>query len=301
MPGDEGPVDVLVGFDTLAEYETDTTYQGAFIGRYANRIEDANITVDGVRYSLLQNDGANYLHGSWHRRVFDAEVVDGGVRFAYTSPDGEDGFPGEVRVSVSYTLTEAGELVMDTRAVTNADTHVNFTNHSYFNLAGAGSGAVYDHLLWLGSDKFLEASEVLCPTGRILHACGGAFDFTTEKPVGRDIDADDPQIRIGGGYDHCFLLPSDPHGAPVEVARLRDPASGRAVHVYSTQPGVQLYSGNFLSDIPGKGGRTIGQRGGICLETQHYPSSPQHPAFPSTLLRPGETYQEKTIIQFLVS
>jgi aldose 1-epimerase len=301
MPGPEEPVDVLLGFDTLEEYEADTTYQGTFVGRYANRIEGAHFTCGGTRYPLLQNDGANYLHGSWHRRVFDAEAADGGVRFTYTSPDGEDGFPGEVRVCVSYTLTEAGELVMDTRAETDADTYVNFTNHSYFNLAGAGSGTVCDHLLWLGSDKFLEANEGLCPTGRVLDARGGAFDFTAEKPVGRDIGADDPQLRTGSGYDHCFLLPAGPHGAPAEAARLRDPASGRTLRVYTTQPGIQLYTGNFLSAVRGKHGRTFGFRDGLCLETQHYPSSPQHPEFPSTLLRPGEIYREKTIYQFLVN
>lgn len=302
VPGADGEAaDVILGYDALADYEKDTSsYQGAFIGRYANRIQNASFILNGKTYKLLQNDGQNYLHGSFASRVWGAEQLgDNSVSFAYTSPDGEDGFPGEVWVGVTYTLTDQNELHMDVRAHSDADTYVNFTNHSYFNLAGNGSGPVLDHRLWLNSTEILEAGSDLCPTGRVLDVQGGAFDFTAEKPIGQDIGAEDPQIQTGGGYDHCFILQKQEAGTLSQAASVAEPKSGRRMWVYTTQPAVQVYTGNFLTDeMIGKGGAPLGYRGGFCLETQHYPSSPGHPEFPTTLLTAGDKFHEVTIWQF---
>jgi aldose 1-epimerase len=300
VPGKDGPVDVLLGFDALADYERDGTFQGTFVGRYANRIAGAAFALGSRRYELLKNDGNNYLHGSWHRRVFGAEVLsENSLLFTYTSPDGEDGFPGEVRARVQYTLTEENTLEMDYRAVSDAETYVNFTNHSYFNLSGAGSGSVYEHLLRINSREILEAGGELCPTGRVLNVADGPFDFTSEKPIGRDIAVQDPQLIAGGGYDHCYLLAQKEGDALLLAAELGDPTNTRGLRVYTTQPSVQLYTGNFLVDgTMGKNGRSFGYRGGVCLETQHYPDTPSHPEFPSALLKPGEEHHEKTALQF---
>lgn len=300
LPAKDGPVDVVLGFDGLAGYEADkSACHGAFVGRYANRIEGARLEVGGKEYRLTLNDGGNFLHGSFANRLFEGEVIgETSVTFTYTSPDGEDGFPGELWLGVTYTLTDQNELIFDYRAVSRADTHINLTNHSYFNLSGDFSRSIEDHLLWLNSRHFLEADAALCPTGRMPAAAGGAFDFTREKPIGRDIGAKDPQLEIGGGYDHCFILEKESPTGLAQAARALHPQSGRALLVYTTQPAVQFYTGNFLDGTPGKGGLPMARRSGFCLETQHYPCTPSHPDFPPTLLRAGEKFHELTVLQF---
>lgn len=296
-----GTANILLGYNSLAAYETDAGGQGAFIGRYANRIENAAFSLEGRQFALRKNEGNNFLHGCFAHRVFNArQAGENSVSFAYVSPAGEDGFPGELTVSVLYTLTDDNELILDYRAVTDTATHLNLTNHSYFDLSGSGEGLA-GQSLWLAAAQFLEARSDLCPTGRILDTKGGAFDFTEEKSLTKDIDADDPQLAIGGGYDHCFLLDKLRPGQFSVAAIARHPKSGRTLRVYTTQPALQLYTGNFLgnADAPaGRDGRPFAHREGFCLETQHYPCSPSHPEFPSTLLLPGEKYHEITLLQF---
>ena len=295
-PGGQ-PVDVVLGFDNLAGYEADATFQGTLVGRYANRIRGAGFKLGDKWYGLIQNEGDNYLHGLLHQRVFEAEVIgENSIAFTYTSPEGEEGFPGEVWLGVTYTLTEDNELVMDFRGKSTADTHLNLTNHAYFNLAGEGD--VLGHALRLNSGEFLEADSQLLPTGQTLPVEDGPFDFRREKPVGRDIASQDAQLAPVGGYDHCFVL--DKNGTGIELAaELRHPQSGRALRVFTTQPAVQLYTSNML-DVPlGKGGAALKKYAGLCLEAQHYPDSPNHPEFPSTLVMAGEKYRQATVLHFL--
>lgn len=300
VPSPTGEIaDILLGYDTFAEYEADPSSQGSFVGRFANRIEDANFTIGEETYQLEKTSGDNFLHGNFSHCVFDAEVIgDNSISFTYTSPDGDQGFPGELWVGVTYTLTEDDELILDYRAVSQKATHVNFTNHSYFNMAGQGSGTVEDQTLWLNSTQFLEAKPNLCPTGRILEVEGGAFDFTTEKPIGRDINADDPQLKHGGGYDHCFILQQRQPGKLSPAAIATDPKSGRIMHLYTTQPSIQVYTANGTQIAAGKNGVAYGPRSGFCLETQHYPNSPNQPDFPTTLLRAKDKYHQITMFCF---
>lgn len=294
-PGGE-VADILLGYDSLAEYEADTSAQGAFIGRYAGRIVGGSFAIEGKSYSLVKKDGKNFLHGSLQHRVFMPEIIgENSVSFLYISPEGEDGFPAELRVTVMYTLTDQNELLMDYRAVPNAPTYVNLTNHSYFNLAGEGNGDIKDQLLWMDSKQFLEANDELCATGRIFETEGGAFDFTVAKPIGRDIDAEDPQLKLAGGYDHTFILDKDNSRELVLAALAKHPASGRTLRVYTTQPSLQLYTNNGAAPRTGKNGHTYQRHSAFCLETQHYPCSPSHPEFPSTLLLKGEELHEITV------
>ncbi len=300
LPSADAPCDIVLGYDELAGYEQDHAGQGAFIGRYANRIKGAAFEVDGKTYSLTQNDGTNFLHGTFAKRVFAAEGIgDNSVSFVYTSPEGEDGFPGEVWVGVTYTLTDENELLMDYRAVSTADTHLNLTNHAYYNLAGHAAGTMDGQTLQLNASTFLEVDKELIPTGRILEVAGGAFDFTTEKPINRDIANDDPLLAIGGGYDNCYIVDKQQPGELALAAIARHPASGREMHIFTTQPAIQLYSSNFLNEpFPGKGGKKLAWRDAFCLETQHYPDAPHNPDFPSTLLRAGDKYHQLTITKF---
>lgn len=298
--GKGGMADLVLGYDNLAGYEHDVGFHGAFIGRYANRIEGAAFTMDGKTYKVTQNEGENYLHGSYHATVFNAEAIgENSVSFTYISPDGEDGFPGEVWLGVIYTLTDENELVMDYRAVPKANTHINLTNHSYFNLAGQDELNITDQTLWMNSRTMLETAANLCPTGRVVDIEGGAFDFNEAKPIGRDINAEDPQIELGGGYDHCFILEKNRPAALTMAAMAREPISGRTLRVYTTQPAIQFYSGNMLEgSVAGKNGRPFARRSGYCLETQHYPCSPNYPEFPTTLVEHGEKFHEVTVYQF---
>ena len=289
------PTDVVLGYDDLAAYEADPADMGALTGRYANRIKDSTFTLNDVTYHLTPNDGPNHLHGVLGKRVFHGTVGEECLRLTYTSPDGEDGLPGTVRVTVFYSLDDNNVLTMSYEAVSDADTVLNLTNHSYFNLAGHRSGRVDGQLLQIAADSFLETADDTCPTGQILPA-DGTMDFRRLRPIGGEPACE--QMELVGGYDHCYVL--RPDAAPAAFAYC--PQTGIALTVVTTQPGLQLYTGNFLEDVPapGKGGTRYLRRGGFALETQHYPCSPNYPQFPSTVLRAGETYRETTYLQFHV-
>lgn len=288
------PVDVVLGYDDLAGYEAGTCWFGAFVGRYANRIKGAAFSLNGTTYALHRNDGENHLHGTFERRSFAASEEGEKLVLRYTSPAGEEGYPGALAVTVTYELREDNTLVLDYRAVTDADTVVNLTNHSYFNLAGQTGGDVLDQRLCLRASRFTEGDEHTTPTGRILSVEGTALDFRAEKALGRDLDDRDPVLALCGGYDHNLILDKEP-GRPDGTAF--SPATGIEMTFSTTQPAVQLYSGNFVDGdgAPhGKNGLRYPRRGGFCLESQHYPCSPNFPDFPSTVLRPGELYHQVT-------
>ncbi len=296
LPSETGDGNILLGYDSLAGYESDPFFAGALVGRYANRIRGASLSLDGKKYSLTRNDGKNYLHGSFHRCIFTAEAVgENAVLFTYTSPDGEDGFPGELCVRVLYSLDDENRLTMEYRAACDAPTCVNLTNHAYFDLSAGRDASVEKHLLRLSGRRFLEIDADFCPTGRVC-AAEGAFDFSDFKAVGRDIESDDPQLKLAGGYDHCFILENEKEGDLAFAAELSDSDGTRRMRVFTTQPAVQFYTGNFLSTK--EGGKGFSPRRGLCLETQHYPDGPNRPDFPSTSLRPGEEYRETTVLQF---
>lgn len=297
LPFASGYEDILLGYDSLDEYEADSFFLGALVGRYANRIRGASFDLSGKKYALQKNDGENYLHGNFHRRVFEAEVAgESGVLFSYASPAGEDGFPGRLDVRVIYSLDDENRLTVDCRAATDADTHVNLTTHPYFDLSAGKDDTIEGQVLQLNARRFVEIDADLCPTGRLIETEGGPFDFSRPKPIGRDIESNDVQLKRADGYDHCFAVAGDGTEGLALAAEASDAAGKRRLSVFTTQPGVQFYTGNFLS---GKGkGRIFNRRSGFCLETQHYPDSPNHPGFPSTLLSPGEEYHEKTVLQF---
>ena len=298
VPDREGrPVDVVLGYDGLSGYEAGTCWFGAVVGRYANRIKDAAFTLDGTTYALPKNDGENHLHGTFERRVFDASEEEGALVLRYVSPDGEEGFPGRLRVAVTYTLTDDNALRMVYRAVTDRTTVVNLTNHSYFNLSGAGD--ILSHRLRLDASRVTEVGPGTIPTGRIVPVDGTALDFREEKPVGRDIGAPEASLLLCGGDDHNYILDKGPGFGPGGAAY--SPDTGISLAFSTTQPAVQLYSGNFVgADAApcGKNGVRYPKRGGLCLESQHYPCSPNFPDFPSTVLRPGEEYSEITEYRF---
>ena len=297
--------DIALGFDSLAGYLGEHPYFGAIIGRYANRIAGGQFTLDGVTYHLARNNGPNSLHGG--RRGFDkvlwsAESFsrDGaaGVTLRYTSADGEEGYPGTVAARVAYTLTTRDELVVDYEATTDKPTPVNLTQHSYWNLRGEGRGDILDHVLELHASAFTPVDATLIPTGQVASVVGTPFDFRTPTRVGARIEEPNEQLRFGGGYDHNFVLDRKTTGlAP--AARVIDPVSGRTLDISTTEPGVQFYTGNFLDGtITGKGGHVYGHRAALVLETQHFPDSPNHPEFPSTILRPGAVYRSQTVFRF---
>jgi aldose 1-epimerase len=293
---------VVLGFSGLEDYEAQKSYIGALIGRYGNRIAQGKFTLDGREYSIPQNDGTNSLHGGtigFDKRIWTAEPVETpesvGLKLTYLSPDGEEGYPGNLDVTVFYTLTNDNALRIDYSATTDAPTVLNLTNHSYFNLAG--SGAVYDHVLMLAADNFTPVDANLNPTGGIAPVAGTALDFRKAKPIGQDIRSSENQMVLARGFDHNWVL----NGGSTPFARVTEPTRGRVLEVTTTEPGVQFYSGNFLDGtLVGANGQTIRQGDGFCLETQHYPDSPNHANFPSTVLRPGETFQSTTTFKFSV-
>jgi len=300
VPDRDGrPVDVVLGYDDLAGYEAGSCWFGAFVGRYANRIKNAEFILNGTTCALPKNDGPNHLHGTFERRVFDAAAEGDVLVLRYVSPDGEEGFPGTLAVTVTYTLTEDNALRLEYRAATDADTVVNLTNHSYFNLSGAGRGDVLGHVLQLDASRFTEGDEQTLPTGRILPVEDTALDFRREKAIGRDLDDEDPILRLCCGYDHNLILDKGigfGHGG-----RAFSPDTGIEMSFATTQPAVQFYAGNHVAEDAapgGKGGVRYPKRGGFCLESQHYPCSPNFPNFPSTVLRPGEEYHEITEYRF---
>ena len=307
--------DIVTGFDTLDGYLTRSRYFGAVVGRYGNRIANGRFTLDGKTYELATNNGKNHLHGGL--RGFDKVVWKGsrverdgnaGVALTYVSHDGEEGYPGTVNASVTYTLTPRDELIVDYAATTDKATPINLTNHSYFNLAGDGHGDILQHLLEIDADRYTPTDDTQIPTGELAAVEGTPFDFRKPTAIGARIDANDEQIRRGHGYDHNFVLKAWDGSAKAlaervhHAARLVDPSSGRTMDVATTEPGVQFYSGNNLDgSAVGKSGHVYARRTSLCLETQHFPDSPNHANFPSTILRPGERFQSRTVFTFGVA
>ena len=299
VPAKRGPVDVVLGHDTMQEYELDTaTYCGAFVGRYANRIEGAAFTLNGKTYQLEANSGRNHLHGCFARKSYEVKAFGDTLLLEAESPDGEDGFPGNMKIAVRYTLTPDNAFRMDYRVSSDADTIVNLTNHTYFNLNGGGS--VLNQRLKLFASTYLESNEETCPTGRILPVAGTPMDFTKGKAIGRDLNPGSDQTRIvGGGYDHCFVIDRPRAGARQSICATCDESS-ISMKVYTTQPGVHLYTGNYLQDCPspGKGLHPMQKYDGFALETEHFPCSPSHPEFPSTVLRAGKVFRVSNTLRF---
>ncbi len=305
VPDAEGEIDdVVLGFDSLDGYLGRHPRFGSIIGRFGNRISNAQFEIDGETYTLARNNGENHIHGGvvgFDQVLWEAETVEtdgrAGVAFSYTSPDDEEGYPGELAVEVTYLLGNDNALSIDYRATTNKSTHVNLTQHAYFNLAGEGSGDIGDHVLQLYADQFTPIREGLIPTGEIRDVTDTPFDFRTSHPIGERIDAMYDQLTLAGGYDHNYVVAGEP-GILRPAARVTEPESGRVMEVLTTEPGVQLYTGNNLSRVEGKSGHVYGPRSGFCLETQHFPDTPNRPEFPSTLLRPGEVYESTTVFQY---
>ncbi len=299
--------DVVLGFDSLAGYLKDPPYFGAIVGRYANRIAHGQFTLGGTTYRLATNNGPNSLHGGvrgFDKVLWAGEPFQGdsgvGVTLRYTSKDGEEGFPGTLVTRVTYTLTPRDELVVDYEATSDKATPVNLSQHTYWNLHGAAArgGDILDHMLRLDAAAFTPVDSTLIPTGDVASVAGTPFDFRAATPIGARIAQENTQLRFGGGYDHNWVLDRQRPGL-VRAARLVEPTSGRTLDISTTEPGVQFYSGNFLDGtITGKGGRVYAHRTGLCLETQHFPDSPNHPRFPSTILRPGATYRSRTVFAF---
>lgn len=293
--------DVVLGFDSLDGYLKENPYFGALIGRYGNRIANAKFALDGKAYQLAANNGPNSLHGGlkgFDKRVWTVKDADGGdnarLTLNYVSKDGEEGYPGSLDVTVTYTLTKANELKIAYAATVDKPTVLNLTNHSYFNFSGADD--VLAHELRLNASKFTPVDATLIPTGELKDVAGTPLDFRDSTAIGARINAGDEQLSRGKGYDHNFVL--DGTGMRL-AAEVRDPASGRVMEVRTDQPGVQFYSGNFLDGtLRGKGGKVYGRRSGFCLETQHFPDSPNQPSFPSVTLRPGEKFQSTTVYRF---
>jgi aldose 1-epimerase len=298
--------DVVLGYDSLDGYLTNKAYFGAIIGRYGNRVAHGRFTLDGVTYTLPKNDGDNTLHGGirgFNKRLWAAKEVatprGPALELTYLSKDGEEGFPGNLSVKVAYTLTDQNELRIDYSATTDKDTVVNLTNHSYFNLAGQGNGDTLEHQLTIKADQFTPVDQTLIPTGEVRAVKNTAFDFTQATVIGARINQDDQQLKVGRGYDHNWVLTGGIKSSPALAAEAYEPKSGRVLEVLTTEPGVQFYSGNFLDGtIQGKGGKVYNQRYGFCLETQHFPDSPNHSTFPTTVLKAGGKYHTTTIFKF---
>jgi aldose 1-epimerase len=298
--------DIVLGFERLDDYLKDHPFFGAIIGRYGNRIGKGQFALNGQTYKLAANNGPNHLHGGnkgFDKVLWEVEPVAGrnALVFTRTSPDGEEGYPGTLRVQVTYTLTDRNELIVDYTATTDKPTPVNLTQHSYFNLAGQASGDILGHELMLNADRFTPVDDTLIPTGELAPVAGTPFDFRKATPIGARITGDHAQLKAGKGYDHNWVLTRKGAGLQL-AARVVEPKSGRTLEVATTEPGIQFYSGNFLDgSLTGKGGAVYNHRTGFCLETQHFPDSPNKPNFPSTILKPGEEYKTRTVFTFGVA
>jgi len=292
--------DVVLGCDSVEQYATQTAHFGGIIGRYANRIAHGSFQLDGHTYSTPKNDGDNTLHGGirgFDKVVWEAKPIPDGIELTYVSKDGDQGFPGTLTTAVRYTLS-GGALRIEYSATTDKDTVLNLTNHSYFNLAGQGKGDILKHVLKIDASRMTPVDATLIPAGELKSVEGTAFDFRTPHVIGGRIDADDPQLRLGHGYDHNFVLDHAP-GQLSEAAEVYEPTTGRILRVLTTEPGLQLYTGNFLDgSITGKEDRVYKRRYAFCLETQHFPDSPNHPSFPSTELKLGQKLHSVTVFEF---
>jgi aldose 1-epimerase len=299
--------DIALGYNRVEDYmnAVDKPYFGAIVGRYGNRIAKGKFSLDGQTYSLAVNNGVNHLHGGvigFDKVVWDAKLSGSSntIEFSYAAKDKEEGYPGNLNLKVSYTLGDDNSLKVDYHATTDKATPVNVTQHTYFNLKGEGEGTILDHELMLNAKQYTPVDEGLIPTGQMPAVAGTPFDFTTAKAIGRDIAKEDEQLKFGLGYDHNFVLDkgSQPTGLTV-AAKVYEPTTGRTMEIQTTEPGIQFYCGNFLDGrLKGKSGKTYVHRGGFCLETQHYPDSPNQASFPSCILKPGENYQSTTVFKF---
>jgi aldose 1-epimerase len=297
--------DVVLGFDTFDAYLNNTPFFGALVGRYGNRIAKARFTLDGHEYHLAANDNGNTLHGGlkgFDKRLWQAKDVSTkeipALELTCLSKDGEEGFPGNLSVTVTYSLTPKNELKIDYAATTDKDTVLNLTNHSYFNLAGQGERDILSHLMMINADRFTPVDATLIPTGELKSVAGTPLDFRKPTAIGARIDADDQQMKFGRGYDHNFVL-NRKGGELILAARVTEPSSGRVLEVLTTQPGLQFYTGNFLDGtIHGKAGKVYPRRSAFCMETQHFPDSPNQPQFPTAVLKPGEHFQSTTVFRF---
>ncbi|MDZ8118713.1 aldose epimerase family protein [Pontiella agarivorans] len=297
-PDRDGNVaDVVCGFDTLSEYQSDINpYFGACCGRYANRIAQGQFTLDGKDYTLAVNNAPNALHGGlvgFDKKVWDAEIIGDAVKMTLVSPDGDEGYPGTLTVSVTYTLSAEGEFRLDYEATTDRKTVLNLTNHSYFNLGGHNSGSVHDQLICIHADRYTEVDEHSTPTGNLLPVEGTEMDLTKPTPIGKRI----AEVQ-GRGYDHNYCINQAESGALTLAAVASDPQSGRRMECWTTEPGVQFYAANYVENVTGKGGAVYNIQESFCLETQHWPDSPNQPEFPTTELAPGEVYTQTSIYKF---
>lgn len=308
VPDRDGKLgDVTLGYDRVEDYinAVDKPYFGAIVGRYGNRIAKGEFTIDGETYSLATNNGPNHLHGGvigFDKVVWDAELVGGegwsGLALSYLAKDKEEGYPGNLSIKVTYKLTDANELIVDYLATTDKATPVNLTQHSYFNLKGEGEGDILDHELMINAAKYTPVDSTLIPTGELKAVANTPFDFTVAKSIGRDIGMKDEQLEFGLGFDHNFVLDREGDGLSL-AARVHEPTSGRVMEITTTEPGIQFYCGNFLDGrLKGKSGKPYVHRGGFCLETQHYPDSPNQKNFPTTILKPGDEYRTTTVFKF---
>ena len=308
-PDSEGKFEnIVLGYETLVDYEVGTSYLGALIGRFGNRIAGGSFDLDGETYTLPVNDGPNHLHGGdrgFDKVVWEAEPFitdDGpGLCLKYTSADGEEGYPGTLTVKVCYTLTNDNELRIDYKAVTDKATPVNLTSHGYFNLSGNPGQDILGHHLSIAADSFTPVDSNLIPTGELCPVDDSPFDFRFKRPVGEGVNADNEQITFAGGYDHNWVFDQHADGQMRHMATLSDPESGRVLEVHSTEPGMQFYTGNFLGAAVGDKGVIHENKHGLCLETQHFPDSPNQSSFPSTILRPGEVYSTQTVYSFFTA
>ncbi len=301
VPDQNGKLDdIVLGFDDVAGYEENGCFFGSFIGRHGNRIGNAEFQLNGVTYELEKNDGDNNLHGGtpgYNKVMYKAETTDNSVSFSRTSPDMEQGYPGNLDICVTYTLTDDNELKISYQAKTDKDTLCNVTNHSYFNLKGHNGGTITDHKVWIRANGFTETSDDLIPNGNIIDVTGTPMDFRTEKTIAQDIEADYKPLQIAGGYDHNFVLEKET-GKMEKVAELSEETTGRRMEVYTDLPGMQLYTGNFIVKEDGKDGTEYTKRTGVCFETQFFPNSVNVPSFESCVLKAGDTFTSSTVYRF---
>jgi aldose 1-epimerase len=299
--------DVTTGFDYPQPYLDGAGYMGAIVGRYANRISGGKFSIDGIDYSLAKNNGDNAIHGGlvgFDKKIWDVEFLvglhDSKLKLSTFSPDGEEGYPGRVEVSVTYTLNDQNQLTIDYSATSDKATIINLTNHAYFNLDGHQAGSILEHEVMLNANHFTPIDESSIPTGVILDVAGTPLDFRQRKAIGLEIESEDRQMTFGSGYDHNFVINHSESGRVSLAAEVYSPNSGRVMKVYTDQPGVQFYTGNFLNGkLVGKEGAVYGRRSAFCLETQHFPDSPNKPTFPSTILQSGDQFASRTIFEFL--